>query len=111
MCHFATTEDGGGRVCTVNGDKPFCKLCPKSPTYWRNTAAPAARNPWDGRPKHPQPELDMTGWHDDRVGNTLPCILCDVHTTWISPKGTRCHPSCARNHLREQARRHTTGRP
>lgn len=100
------------KLCDGSGSMPACQLCPKSPTYWqRTTTSTAYANPWDGRPKTPEPELDMTGWHDERVSNTLPCILCNVHTTWISPKGVRCHLSCARNHIRAQARRGAAGQP
>ena len=99
MCHFDTAEHGGGRrVCSETGNLPACALCPRSPTYWQNTATPKVADPWNGDTGTPAREVDMTGWRDDRTPVDLAvmlCVLCDIPTTWITPKGKRCHPSCA----------------
>lgn len=36
----------GGRDCTGRGNLLSCQLCPKSPTYWRNTAPPTSADPY-----------------------------------------------------------------
>ncbi len=119
MCRFAAVDEVRVRqICSETGNMPACQLCPRSPTYWRRTATPSAAergtDPWGNTPKIPAPELDMTGWVDDRsnpitpnIIDSLRCVLCRVPTTWISPKGTRCHPSCARMYLRQRAHRTT----
>jgi hypothetical protein len=101
-CHFQPGP-GGGKVCTGAGNMTACQLCTRSQTYWRNTTT-AACDPWNGIPKQPVPELDMTGWRDNRTDNAEACALCGVTTTWITPGGKRCHPSCATLSIRERAR-------
>lgn len=110
MCRY---DPAGRRECTQDGGLPACQLCPASPTYWRHTAAPAVADPWNGRPTQPLPELDMTGWREDLTPppdpitpghvDSLRCTLCGMTTIWISPKGARCHPSCATMWAREHA--------
>lgn len=119
MCRFEPEGIGTRKVCTSDGDMLACQLCPNSPGYWRNTTAPAAADPWDGRPAFEVPDIDETGWRDDRtplpedrrdwprILESMRCVICRIPTPWISPKGTRCHPSCARKWLRERARRST----
>jgi len=120
MCRttYLETERGDlipqGFQCDSAGDLPCCQLCRRSPTYWRDTPTPAPV-------PFVIPDLDMTGWIEDRTplvkdqkdpGYVLPayliedmrCVLCPLPTTWTSPKGTRCHPSCAQMYLRTKAR-------
>lgn len=115
MCHF-DMQLGGPKICDAAGDMPACALCRVSPNYWRDTHAPAVADPYDNTPKIPVPDLDMTGWRDDREPPpadqhdrirylaAIRCVLCNLPTTWISPKGTRCHPSCATMWARQHAR-------
>jgi hypothetical protein len=103
--------------CGGKGNLPRCELCPASPNYWRNTPEPTVV-------KFEIPDLDTSGWTEDKtplitqekgpalIGGvygavwiaTRKCVICHIYTTWISPKGTRCHPSCAKNYLRDKAR-------
>jgi hypothetical protein len=94
MCRIYEPNDTETRIeCQQDGTLLSCQLCPHSPTYWRNTATPPATNPWNGTGGNPVP--DLTGWIDNRDDPTEPCILCNIHTPWISPRGIRCHPACA----------------
>jgi hypothetical protein len=111
MCHFDVRH---GRYCNAEGNMPACALCPRSPTYAiephhiahqtppgvHDPHCPACRNVWNGDP--PPTMVNLTGWVDERGGHATPCTLCRLPTTWISPKGTRCHPSCATTHLRRR---------
>jgi hypothetical protein len=107
MCHFELTL-GGPKICTSSGDMPACRLCPSSPTYWRNDHRPASDTPWDGQSAEAAATLDLTGWRDNRTDTATAeqtrCTMCGLPTTWTSPKGTRCHPSCAQQWQREHAR-------
>jgi hypothetical protein len=101
-CQLAPT-DGAPTNCQGTGNLNACQLCPNSPTYWRNQPAPP--------PPPPTPAIwvDLDGWTDDRTphddadpyaADRMRCSICRIPTTWISPKGKRCHPSCATMYLR-----------
>ncbi len=120
MCHTPPVGTGQATTCDNAGNLPSCALCPNSPTYWRNTAAPDVADPWNGTQNPPQPDVDMTGWVQDREPRDatrpgyvdhLRCVICRVPTTWISPKGKRCHPSCARTYLRIRAQQRPPAAP
>lgn len=138
MCHFEA-DLGGAKVCTEAGNMLACQLCPLSPTYWRNEphhlahqTAPGTHDPncpacnpdpWDGRQDPEPPDIDETGWHQDktplpeerglwpRILEDMRCVLCHIPTPWVSPKGSRCHPSCARTWLRARERARRTTEP
>lgn len=42
-CGTPTEGQTSGRVCAGTGATPSCRLCPRSPNYWRNSLTPSER--------------------------------------------------------------------
>jgi|SRR6185369_4238486 len=111
MCQAVPAGTSYRLECDTAADQPRCQLCPKSPTYWKLTAAPSrGTKSWDGtRDKEPTvtPLLDLGvvyAWGSGtaaRTGKPKPCVQCGHPTTIISPPSPRwpdgrpIHKTCA----------------
>jgi hypothetical protein len=111
MCR---SEIGKPPECDQTGNQPRCQLCPDSPTYWQNTAPPAAADPWNSTRTAPEtPNHDHRpdwthaldwGSHATKpgriVGAARPCVVCGVPTTLQAPDHRHAHKVCAENYNR-----------